>query len=300
MMSQVLQAIKKLTQRDLRILTVIERGMINHLYVPFEQIVAYSGFSEKKTLKILKKLNEMGLVQRQKTPYTGYILTSWGYDCLGLNALYKSGVLVSISPTPIGVGKESDVYLGLTPSNKKVAVKIHRSGRISFRKSKKKRLYLVDKRHISWLYRSRLSAKNEYEALRRLYPLNFPVPSPISWNRHIVITDYYEGIELFKKPSLNRPKIILDEIIYTIVNIFKKGKIVHGDLSEYNIMILIDNEDMKKFMIFDWPQWIDSSHPMALEYFKKDLLNILKFFKRKYISDLKIEYEINIILDKLT
>lgn len=295
MITQVLYAFKQLNQRDFRILTIIERGMITHLYVPLEKIIDYSDYSQKEVLKILKKLNDLRLIQRRKNPYIGYILTSWGYDCLAINAIYKSRVLVSLSSTPLGVGKESDVYIGLTPSNTKVAVKIHRSGRISFRKSKLKRLYLTNKKHISWLYRSRLSAKNEFDALNILYPLGFPVPSPISWNRHIVITGYYEGIELFRVPPLDSPRDLLENIKEVIMNIFIKGKVVHGDLSEYNIMLIDDD----KIIIFDWPQWLYASHPNAKNYLIKDLKNILKFFKRKYISNLDIEKEVENLLKNI-
>jgi len=301
MITRVLRALKVLTPEDFRILAVIERGMIMHLFVPVELISAYAEIPMKKTLKILRRLNELGLVQRQKISYTGYILTSWGYDCLALNALYKSGILSSISVSPIGVGKESDVYIGLTPSNKKVTVKIHRSGRISFRQAKRKRLYLSDKRHISWLYRSRLSAKNEFTALKILHPFSFSVPIPVSWNRHIVVTEYYEGIELFRTPHLENPRETLKKIIEEVINIYKKGKIVHGDLSEYNIILLGKNtiED-KEFIIFDWPQWLHSSHPLAKEYFVRDLTNVLKFFKRKYIPTLEIEHEMKNVLDMIS
>ena len=60
-------------------------------------------------------------------------MTTRGYDCLALNALVKKGVLKSLSTKPVGVGKESDVFEGLTYSDDIVAVKFHRLGRDSFR-----------------------------------------------------------------------------------------------------------------------------------------------------------------------
>ena len=41
----------------------------------------------------------------------------------------------------LGVGKESDVYDALAPSEKRVALKFHRLGRTSFKKTKIKRNY---------------------------------------------------------------------------------------------------------------------------------------------------------------
>lgn len=277
-----IEAFKQLEHPDFRILQAIERGMITHQYVEVRIIAKYSGFDEEYTLKRLKRLNSLGLVQRMKRPYIGYILTSRGYDCLAFNALIKRQTLKAITATPLGEGKESEVYMGLTPGERVVAVKIHRVGRTSFRHTKKVRVYVGDKRHISWLYQSRLAAKQEFEALRILYRHEVAVPEPIDWNRHVVVTGFVEGIELFKLPELTEPLEILKKIFEEVRKAYHAG-IIHGDLSEYNIMVTRDEE----IVIFDWPQWISASHPSAYYYLKRDLTNVVEFFRRKYL--LKID-----------
>jgi RIO kinase 2 len=67
--------------------------------------------------------------------------------------------------------------------------------------------------------------------------------------------------------------------------------VVHGDLSEYNVLVVEDTP-----VLFDWPQWVSSSHPSALYYLKRDLLNILKFFKRKY----SLDYDLESFLERVT
>ena len=291
----VIDAISKLRDKDYRVLNAVERGMASHMYVPMEVISKLSGIELKEIGSVLKRLNTMGLVQRKKGAYTGFILTSRGYDCLALRVLRLRGVLELISASPIGVGKESDVYLGLTSAGKKVAVKIHRVGRISFRQTRRVRSYIGERRHISWLYQSRLAAKNEYEALQVLNPAGVSVPQPIDWNRHIVVTEYYEGTELFKVPDLENPMEVKNKIIREVLKAYENG-IIHGDLSEYNILVNYEGN----IVIFDWPQWISSSHPSALMYLKRDLKNIINFFMRKYHIKTNITFEIERFLENIS
>ena len=289
-------AFKKLGQRDFRILGAIERGMSKYMYVPIEEISRLSGLEPEYVETRLRALNSLGLVQRRKGAYVGFILTSRGYDCLALNALVKRGVLESISAAPLGVGKEADVYVGVTPSSKEVAVKFHRAGRTSFRGIRLRRTYVGEREHISWLYMSRLAAKNEYEALKILSPAGVSVPKPVDWNRHVVVSELVRGIELSEAPDLTDPRRVMGEILTEIQKAYEKAGIVHGDLSEYNILIIVEEE---RPVIFDWPQWVSSSHPSAIHLLKRDVRNILKFFKRKYHLDVDVETETSEIISSM-
>ncbi len=272
-----IEALKKLDEKDYRVLVAVERGMISREYVETRFIARFTGFSEEFVLERLKKLNKLGLVQRTKRPYIGYLLTSRGYDCLALHALIEKGVLDSLSPTPLGEGKESEVYAGMTPGRRKVAVKFHRVGRVSFRKTKRVRGYVAEKRHISWIYEARLSARQEYTALDRLWRERVAVPEPVGWNRHVVVTEFIEGVELYRLPPLDSPRRVLEKIVSEVEKAYKAG-IVHGDLSEYNVMVTEGGD----VYIFDWPQWISSTHPQVDYYLSRDVGRIASFFARKY------------------
>ncbi|MEZ0345161.1 MAG: RIO1 family regulatory kinase/ATPase [Infirmifilum sp.] len=269
--------LRELSPRDLRVLAVIERGMINHEYVDVELISSISRIDKELLESILKKLNKIGLVQRYRGSFTGYVLTSRGYDTLALHALVKRGIIVAVSETPIGEGKESEVYLGKMPGDRIVAVKVHRAGRTSFKGAKRVRGYVMDRRHLSWLYLSRLSARSEFEALRILWRSKVSVPEPIDWNRHIVVTGFVEGIELSMVPPLDNPAQVLQGIVAEVEKAYRAG-VVHGDLNEFNVLLV----DEDRVVLIDWPQWVSSSHPNALFYLKRDLENIMKFFWRKY------------------
>jgi len=278
------EAFKKLDRFDFNILNAIERGMSAYMYVPVDVIASLSRLDLDFTTRRLKKLNTLGLVSRRLGSHTGYILTSRGYDCLAFNALVKRGTLESVSATAIGMGKEADVYIGITPAGRKVAVKFHRAGRTSFREIKAKRAYVGERSHVSWLYLSRLAAKNEYKALRILAREGVSVPKPIDWTRHVVVTEFVEAIELSRVPELEQPEKVLEKIIINVKKAYRAG-IVHGDLSEYNILIGEDGEPV----LFDWPQWVPSSHPNAPFLLRRDIENILKFFKRKYGLNIEVK-----------
>jgi RIO kinase 2 len=289
-MMHTLAALKKLSSEDFRVLNAVERGMAKFLYVPLEELSRLSDLSQDEVVIALKKLHSLGLVQRKKGSYVGYMLTARGYDCLALNTLVKRGVLESISASPVGRGKESDVYKGITPAGRLVAVKFHRVGRTSFRQTRRLRVYVGDRHHISWLYQSRLAAESEFNALKILFAASVSVPEPVDWNRHVVVCEYLEGVELSEAPPLREAATFRDQLVEEVGKAYSAG-VVHGDLSEYNVLVVEDTP-----VLFDWPQWVSSSHPSALYYLKRDLLNILKFFKRKY----SLDYDLESFLERVT
>jgi len=272
----VLNALKTLKSDDYRVLNAIELGMRRHEFVPVDWIARFVDADIERVEGNLRRLNKLGLVQRCLGNYTGYVLTFRGYDCLALHVFKKRNLVKGIGLTPIGVGKEADVYPAVTPGGRKIVLKFHRAGRTSFRRTRRTRAYVGDRHHISWLYQSRLAAKSEYEALSILFPRRVRVPQPIDWNRHVVAVEYVDGVELFKAP-LRDPEHVMNAILQNLMLSWRAG-VVHGDLSEYNILIVGEADPV----LFDWPQWIPSSHPMASFYLRRDVVNILKFFKRKY------------------
>jgi len=270
------ETITKIESYDLRILQAIELGMIQHEVVPFEDVVRYSGLNEDELEYRMKRLDELELLYRQQDPYLGYMMNYNGYDLLALNALVKSEILDALGP-PIGIGKESDVYEAVTPDEVKVAVKFHRLGRTSFRDTRRKREYVADRRHISWLYQSRLAAEAEYTALQIMHGAGVWVPEPIDQNRHVIVMQLIEGTQLSDIISLDEPRLFLDDILDDVGRAYRAG-VIHIDLSEYNI--LVDTEGM--VWIIDWPQYVSADHPNALELLKRDIGNVVYYFKRKY------------------
>ncbi len=279
MMSSAERAATLLTQlepEDFRVLTAIELGMSSHRYVPVEEIERISGLNPRELEYRIRRLNNMELIYGRQQPYVGYILNYAGYDALALNALVKADILEALGK-PLGVGKESDVYEALTSTGERVAVKFHRLGRVSFRDTRRKRGYVGGRRHISWLYESRLAAEREFEALGIVYEAGVSVPKPIHRNRHVVVMGYIEGFLLVDVVSLDDPEGLLDDILKNIKLTLSAG-IIHNDLSEFNIVVKPDGE----VLVIDWPQYVTMDHPNAELLIRRDVENVLKYFRRKW------------------
>ncbi|MDD1652091.1 MAG: serine/threonine protein phosphatase, partial [Methanomicrobiales archaeon] len=102
-----------------------------------------------------------------------------------------------------------------------------------------------------------------------------PVPLPLLRNRNLVVMGWVEGATL-NRCAVEEPGAVLEEILGHVAAAYRIG-VIHGDLSEFNIMT-----DGERLVLIDWPQWVEPSHPNAEEVLRKDLENLLAHFARRY------------------
>ena len=181
----------------------------------------------------------------------------------------------------------------LVEEGNEVVLKLHRVGFTSFQHVKKKRRYTANKRHISELYASRLSAETEKEWLDKAHKLGLSVPKVMAQNRHIIKMELVDGIDLVKLNKLPNPMKSLEEIVEFIKIAWKEGGFVHGDISEHNIII---RHDDIKCVIIDFPQAEEINHKNALELLERDVVNVLNFFSRKF----NIETSLDGVMEYIT
>jgi RIO kinase 2 len=166
----------------------------------------------------------------------GYSLNSLGYDYLAFNTLAKRGVVRAIG-RQIGVGKESDVFIGLDDDEENALVcKMHRLGRTSFRKVKEKRDYHEHRKFANWLYLSRLAAQKEIAFMRCLHEAGFPVPLPVDQNRHVVVMSLVDAYPLTQVRALRNPGKVFAKLMELHIRLARCG-LVHCDFNEFNVMI---------------------------------------------------------------
>ena len=273
------QVFKELESEDFRILNIIEAGMSKHEFVPIEQIQRYAKLPMDRIDFTLGKLNKLGLTYRTKETYNGHTLNYAGYDCLAINSLVKAGVIVSFGKS-LGVGKEADVYDALNSDSKRIAVKFHRLGRISFRQTRRKRGYTRE--HSTWLFQSHLAAEREFQAMKLAYENGVSVPEPISQNRHVIAMGMIEGAQLSKYKDIGKPEEVLKEILRNLRKAYLKAHLIHADISEYNIIMKPDGH----LLIIDWPQAVKTNHANAAELLERDIKNVLTYFNRKFNVEL--------------
>jgi len=271
--------ITTLEPEELRILIALELCMQKFSFVPLSDIAKYSGLYKGKVEHFIRGLDRKDLLYRQHEPYLGYILNYTGYDCLALNALAKMNIINSLG-RPLGVGKEADIYEAITDEDEQVALKFHRLGRTSFRETRKKRSYVANRRHLTWYYQSRLAAEKEYDFLKIAQSAGVNVPKPYAQNRHVVVMDFIEGVDLIDINEIEDTEGLLDEIIENIRLTYKAG-LIHGDLSSFNIVLQKNGTPL----LIDWPQAEPVDHPNSEVLIKRDVENVLTHFKRKFFIE---------------
>ena len=67
-----------------------------------------------------------------------------------------------------------------------------------------------------------------------------------------------------------------DQAISLLKDLYHKAKLVHGDFSEYNIFKTDDG-----LVVFDLGSAVDLRHPNSKEFLKRDINNIIRFFKKR-------------------
>ncbi|MFB6186280.1 MAG: RIO1 family regulatory kinase/ATPase, partial [Halobacteriaceae archaeon] len=233
MVESVAREMAELEDEDFYLLSGVEHGMRFSEWVRVGKITEFSRLNREEVEYRVDRTLDRGLIERNTIQYTGYKLTTKGYDALALHTFVERETLRGFG-APLGVGKESDVFE--VQSYKPLALKFHREGYTNFREVMKEREYTADKEHTSWLYTARKAAEREFDILEALYP-DVSVPRPIDHNRHAIVMEKMDGIELSKAnidPDNVRP--LLERILTEVMNAYEAGY-VHADLSEYNIFV---------------------------------------------------------------
>jgi RIO kinase 1 len=198
-----------------------------------------------------------------------------------LNKLLINGPLKQIEGI-ISAGKEANIYLGYDLNEEAVAIKIYK---IDSNTSRWMRTYIIGDPRFKKIPRNIskiifLWANKEYKNLKRASKAGLSVPKPLFVKNNILIMEYI-GFETIPAPLLKdiknpkEPINLFNEILSFIKELYQKAKLVHGDLSEFNI--LYHNQ---KPIIIDISQAVSIQHPKAEIFLVRDIKNIFKYFEK--------------------
>ncbi|MCX6693503.1 MAG: serine protein kinase RIO [Methanomicrobiales archaeon] len=180
---------------------------------------------------------------------------------------------------PLSTGKEANVYLG-TRDNCTVAVKIYRIRTADFTAMGK---YITGDRRFSRVRKTRKEivfawTRKEYSNLTRARDAGLLVPTPLVWDRNILIMEFLgigdQAYPQLRLVPLNDPAAVYDQIIEDIRVLYQVAHLVHGDLSEYNILM------GEKPHLIDMGQSVTPDHPEAIRFLRRDIMNINRFFSQ--------------------
>ena len=105
------------------------------------------------------------------------------------------------------------------------------------------------------------------------------MPEPYSFDRNILLMEFLgEGQAAFphiREVELPDPEATYREIVGYMEVLFMKARLVHGDLSEYNILF------SDRPYLIDMGQAVTPDHPRALHFLVRDIKNINRFFSDK-------------------
>jgi RIO kinase 1 len=200
---------------------------------------------------------------------------------LQLNKLLKTGTLDRIEGI-ISAGKEANVYLAYGQKNEEYAIKIYK---IDTNTSRWMRNYIVGDPRFKKVPNNvskiiYLWASKEFKNLKRAFKAGLSVPEPIYIKNNILIMEYigFESIPAPRLKEIKNPKEpvnLLNEILDFIKILYQKANLVHGDLSEFNI--LYHNQ---KPVVIDISQAVTIHHPKAEVFLVRDITNIFNYFEK--------------------
>jgi len=206
------------------------------------------------------------------------------FDRLTLETLYKLAKMGYINQLQgaISTGKEANVFKGIDDEGNFVAVKIYRVGTSDFKKMQyyiqgdpRFNVRTSNKRQLinTWVTK-------ELRNLTRAQEVGVRVPRPIIAKNNILVMEFIgddigNPAQLMRQSKISNPEYIADKILNYVRILYKDAKLVHGDLSGYNI--LIENREP---VIIDISQGVMVDHPISRELLNRDIDNLFKDFKK--------------------
>jgi RIO kinase 2 len=282
MVRNVAPVMAELEPEDFYLLSGIEQGMRFSEWVARQKLPEFSRLTAEDVDYRLDRCEDRGLIERKTIQYEGFKLTFEGYDALALHTFAERDTIRGVG-APLGVGKESDVYE--VQSYAPMALKFHREGYTDFRAVAKEREYTADRDHVSWQYTARKAAEREYDALETLYP-DVSVPRPVDQNRHAIVMESVDGVELTKAKLTDEQVVPLADLILRQLQAAYEAGYVHADMSEYNVFVTEEG-----VTVFDWPQAVPTDHANSDDLLARDVENVLGYFRRKHPGVIEADAE---------
>jgi len=191
----------------------------------------------------------------------------------------------------VKAGKEARIYWGRDPDGKELAIKIYLTTSAEFKKGMLP--YIEGDPRFAHVRRDTRSlvyawAQKEFKNLQRAHEVGVRVPRPIAVDNNVLIMEFIgkNGVSapLMKEAPPRNPKRVYRRLLTYLRKLYRKARLVHGDLSEYNVMIWNDQP-----VLFDVSQGVPLEHPMADQLLRRDLENLYRYFKKVGIDLLSVE-----------
>ncbi|KIX03886.1 uncharacterized protein Z518_07439 [Rhinocladiella mackenziei CBS 650.93] len=220
--------------------------------------------------------------------------------------MISSGIVSEINGT-ISAGKEANVYHAVCTSDEAdtpdthVAIKVYKTSILVFKDREK---YVSGEFRFRRGFKSsdnrsmvKLWAEKELRNLKRIQAAGIPSPEPLYLRRHVLGMSFIgdskgnaaprlKDVEFTDHDAAAKWRAIYLEIITYMRIMLQKCKLIHADLSEYNMLYYKNTP-----YIIDVSQSVEETHPHSRDFLRMDIKNVNDFFRRKgvdVLSDKKI------------
>ena len=141
-------------------------------------------------------------------------------------------------------------------------------------------------------------AEKEVRNLKRICKSGIKAPEPYMLKNNIILMQFI-GDEGLAAPRLKDATLKGDdythcylEVLKMMRTLYQECRLVHGDLSEYNILYFKD-----QVWLIDVSQSVEHDHPLALEFLRRDVVNVNDYFKRHKVPILRTRYAFDFITE---
>ncbi|MBI2565131.1 serine protein kinase RIO [Candidatus Woesearchaeota archaeon] len=186
--------------------------------------------------------------------------------------------------SPISIGKEANIFTAKIKEGEKRIVKIYRLSTCDFMQMYS---YLRSDPRIKKINRNRRQiiftwAQREYRNLLKARAAGVRVPTPFSCLYNILVLEFIgddDPAPQLKDKIPENPFQFYNELVEEMQKLYKAG-LVHADLSKFNVLNFQEHP-----VLIDFSQATSLDNPRAIEYLKRDVHNIVTFFKKLNIYE---------------
>ncbi|KAJ7505278.1 RIO1-domain-containing protein [Mycena galericulata] len=175
----------------------------------------------------------------------------------------------------------------LTPDKAHLALKIYKTSILVFKDRDK---YVSGEHRFRRGYSRhnprkmvRLWAEKEMRNLKRLRAAGIRAPEPLEVRENVLVMSFLGDPDGWASPRLKDATLpaaacapLYAELLLALRILFHRCRLVHADLSEYNILYHAEH-----LYIIDVSQSVEHDHPSAFDFLRNDLKNAEDFFARR-------------------
>ncbi|RNF09234.1 RIO kinase 1 [Trypanosoma rangeli] len=275
--------------------SVLRRIRVDDFYVDASSFSGGAGGANVANQRVLNDLREMTMSNRLMTAQSSKDVDRSERATvenvmdprtrLILYKLVNGGHLKEINGC-VSTGKEANVYYAVAGDGSDAAVKVFKTSILVFKDREK---YVAGEFRFQRYCKSnprkmvRTWAEKEARNLNRLQDGGVLAPAVKLLRQHVLIMEFL-GEDGWPAPRLKEVRFpsagALDrcylDICCTLRKMYGRCRLIHGDLSEYNLLFY-----RGRVVVIDVSQSVENDHPHAMDFLRRDIVNVNTFFRSK-------------------